>query len=110
MFLTMPLHLQLSSEEIEALHPCIRSLPGEPMQDLACDDCDQVYQHGLQLAKSCRRPQTNTADGDTHSVAITPIRQRRPLQWIPAAARWLSRRRFRWAAAKFKHAKPGEPR
>ena len=49
-FPIMP-HLQLSGEEIEALHPRILAPPEEPLWDLACDNCDQVYQHGLQLAR-----------------------------------------------------------
>jgi hypothetical protein len=49
-FPIMP-HLQLSGKEIEALHPRILAPPEEPLWDLACDNCDQVYQHGLQLAR-----------------------------------------------------------
>ena len=55
-FPIMP-HLQLSSEEIEALHHRILAPPGEPLCDLACDNCDQVYQHGTPPTRSRQQRQ-----------------------------------------------------
>ena len=52
-FPTRP-HLQLPNEELESLHPRTLAPPDEPLQDLACDECDQVCKHGLQLAKEVR--------------------------------------------------------
>ena len=74
-------HLQLSSEEIEALHLRILAPPEEPLRDLPCDDCDQVYQHGLQLAREFqeaadergRRRHTHDDGGGAAVAATTAI-------------------------------------
>ena len=49
-FPTLP-HLRLSGEALEARHPRILAPPEEPLQDLARDEADQIYQHGMSLAR-----------------------------------------------------------
>ena len=49
-FPTLP-HLHLSGEALEARHPRILAPPEEPLQDLAQDETDQIYQYGMGLAR-----------------------------------------------------------
>ena len=44
-------HLELSEEEMDALHPRLLAPAEDPLHDFACDEGDYVYQRGLRLAE-----------------------------------------------------------
>ena len=44
-------HLELSEEEMDALHPRLLAPTEEPLHDLACDGDGYVYQRGLRIVE-----------------------------------------------------------
>ena len=42
-------HLEMTEEELDAYYPRLQAPPDEPLHDVACDEDDLVYQHGLQM-------------------------------------------------------------
>ena len=53
-------HLEMTEEELDAYYPRLQAPPDEPLHDVACDEDDLVYQHGLQIAEALQE------DADKH--------------------------------------------
>ena len=51
--------MELSKEEIDALHPRLLAPTEEPLHDLACDGDDYVYQRGLRIAEELQEDEEN---------------------------------------------------